>query len=88
MSNAINRFLGGSPLNVLIKLTVVSIIVGFLMKVFGWYPIDLLYGIRDFLIDVWQKGFAALGQFGDYLLLGAAVVVPVFILIRILSYKR
>ena len=88
MSNAMNRFLGGSPLNVLIKLIVVSIFVGFIMKVFGWYPMDLLYGIQDFLIKVWHKGFAALGQFGDYLLLGGAVVVPVFIVLRLLSYKR
>ena len=88
MSNAVNRFLGGSPFNVLIKLIVVSIFVGFIMKFFGWYPLDLLYAVQDFLIDLWHKGFAALGQFGDYLMLGGAVVVPVFILLRLLSYKR
>ncbi len=88
MSDGINRFLGDTPVRILIKLIVVSVVVGFIMKVFGWYPIDILYSIRRLLIDLWNTGFAALGQFGDYLVLGAAVVVPVFILIRILQYRR
>lgn len=88
MGDTLNRFLGGSPLNVAIKLIVVSIIVGFVMKVFGWYPLDLVLAVRDFAVDLWHKGFAALGQFGDYLVLGGAIVVPVFILLRVLSFKR
>jgi Family of unknown function (DUF6460) len=88
MSDAINRFLGDTPVRVLIKLIVVSVIVGFFMKVFGWYPMDIFHSIRRFIIDLWNTGFAALGQFGDYLVLGAAVVIPVFILIRILQYRR
>jgi hypothetical protein len=33
-------------------------------------------------------GFAAVDRFLGYLLLGAAVVVPAFIVLRILSYRR
>ncbi|MBP2235734.1 hypothetical protein J2Z31_002226 [Sinorhizobium kostiense] len=88
MSDGINRFLGDSPLRVLVKLVVVSILVGFVMNVFDWYPADIYYGIRNFLLDLWHKGFAALGRVGDYLLLGAAVVIPAFIILRVLSYRR
>lgn len=88
MSDGINRFLGDSPLRVLVKLVVVSILVGFVMTVFDWYPADIYYGIRNFLLDLWHKGFAALGRVGDYLLLGAAVVIPAFIVLRALSYRR
>ncbi|MCA1491167.1 DUF6460 domain-containing protein [Sinorhizobium alkalisoli] len=88
MSDGINRFLGDSPLRVLVKLVVVSILVGFVMTFFDWYPVDIYYGIRNFLLDVWYKGFAALGRVGDYLLVGAAVVIPAFLLLRILSYRR
>ena len=35
-----------------------------------------------------KTGFKTLGRLGDYLLLGAVIVVPVFILIRVLSYRR
>lgn len=88
MSDSVNRFLGDSPLRVLIKLVVVSVLVGFLMKLFGFYPYDILYAARDFVLDLWYSGFAALGRVGDYLLLGAAVVIPVFIVLRVFSYRK
>jgi hypothetical protein len=88
MSDGINKFLGDSPLRVLVKLLVVSILVGFVMTVFDWYPADIYYGIRNFLLDLWRTGFAALGRVGDYLLLGAVVVIPLFIILRLFSYRR
>lgn len=88
MADGVNRFLGDSPLRVLVKLLVVSIIVGFVMAVFGWTPYGILDTVKDFILDIWHSGFAALGRVGDYLLLGAAVVVPVFLILRILSYRR
>ncbi|HXV30823.1 MAG TPA: DUF6460 domain-containing protein [Sinorhizobium sp.] len=88
MSDGINRFLGDSPLRVLVKLVVVSILVGFVMTIFDWYPADIYHGIRNFLLDLWHKGFAALGRVGDYLLLGAAIVIPAFLILRLLSYRK
>ncbi len=86
--SALNRFLGDSPLRVLVKLIVVSFLVGMVMSAFGWSPTDVYYGIRDFIMDLWRMGFSALGRFGAYLMLGAAVVVPAFVILRILSYRR
>ena len=88
MSDGVNRFLGDTPLRIVVKLLILSIALGFLMSVFGLYPDDILRAVRDFVIHLWEKGFAALGQVGDYLVLGAVIVVPVFLLIRILSYRR
>jgi len=88
MSDGVNRFLGDTPLRTLVKLLILSVAAGFLMSVFGLYPEDILYGVRNFVLDLWHTGFAALGRVGDYLLLGAVIVVPVFVLIRILSYRR
>ncbi len=88
MSDQVNRFLGDSPGRTLVKLIVVSLIVGFVMKVFGWQPMDLVYSIRHFILDTWHTGFAALGKFGDYLLLGASIVIPIFIILRLFNYRR
>ena len=55
---------------------------------FNWYPVDVIFAVRDFLVNVWNLGFAALRRFGDYLLLGAAIVIPAFIILRILSYRN
>ncbi|MFY8101925.1 MAG: DUF6460 domain-containing protein, partial [Allorhizobium sp.] len=80
MADGINRFLGDTPGRTFVKLIVVSLIVGFVMSVFGLDPADLLNGVRYFLIDLWYTGFDALGRVGQYLLIGATVVIPAFIL--------
>ncbi len=88
MSNGVNGFLGDTPIRVIIKLLILSVAVGFLMSIFGLYPDDILFAVRDFIIDLWNTGFKTLGRLGDYLLLGAVIVVPAFILIRLLSHRR
>ena len=88
MSDGLNRFLGDTPLRVLVKLLILSVVAGFLMSVFGLYPDDILYAVRKFVLDIWHSGFAALGRIGDYLLLGAVIVIPIFIVFRLLSFRR
>lgn len=87
MSDSVNRFLGDTPGRTIVKLVVVSLIVGFIMAVFGVVPADILFSIRNFILDLWHTGFAALGRIGDYLLLGATIVIPVFIVIRLMSSR-
>ncbi|MDM9626309.1 DUF6460 domain-containing protein [Rhizobium sp. S152] len=88
MSEQVNKFLGDSIGRTLIKLLVVSLIVGFIMNIFGLAPLDFIYGVRNFILDIWHRGFSALGRIGDYLLLGASVVIPIFIIIRLFSQRR
>ncbi len=61
MSDQINRLLGDTPGRTVVKLIVVSLVVGFVMAVFNLHPWDVFYGIRDFLVDLWHRGFHALG---------------------------
>jgi hypothetical protein len=86
--SALNRFLGDSPLRVILKLIVVSFLVGIVMNAFGWSPLDVLYGVEQFFLDIWNLGFHAIDRFLGYLLLGAAIVVPAFILLRLASYRK
>ncbi|MBU4531202.1 MAG: hypothetical protein KUA43_13650 [Hoeflea sp.] len=88
MSNGLTRFLGDTPGRTVLKLLVASFVVGVIMAAFNWYPADILYMVRNFLVNLWETGFAALGRFGGYLLLGAGVVIPVFIIIRLFSLRR
>jgi hypothetical protein len=85
---AVNRFLGDTVGRTIVKLVVISILVGMVMNVFNIFPLDIVYAFRDFIVNLWEKGWAALGRFGDWLVLGAMVVVPVFILLRLLNYRR
>lgn len=88
MSEGMNRFLGDTPARVLVKLIVVSLVVGVVMSAFDWSPMDLLYGIENFVRRIWNLGFGAIERFAGYFLLGAVVVVPCFIILRLLSYRR
>lgn len=88
MAERMNRFLGDSPVRVLLKLLVASFIVGMVMHAFGWSPLDIFYGIRDFFEHLWYMGFSAIDRFLAYILLGAAIVVPAFLVLRLISYRR
>lgn len=88
MGDRLTQFLGDTPGRTALKLIVISFVVGVVMAAFNWYPEDILFMIRDFLIDLWETGFAALGRFGTYLALGAGVVIPVFIVLRLLSLRK
>jgi hypothetical protein len=86
--SALTRFLGDSPFRVLLKLIVVSFLVGFVMSAFGWSPFDVVYGIRDFLLDIWRMGLRAIDRFLGTFILGAAIVIPAFLILRLFSYRR
>lgn len=82
------RFLGDSPLRVFLKVLVVSFLVGVVMSAFGWSPLDIVGWVEDTVMRIWHMGFATVDRFVGYLLLGAAIVIPVFIILRLLSYRR
>lgn len=86
--SALARFLGDSPLRVFLKLLVVSFLVGVVISAFGWSPYDILEWVRDTLLRIWNMGFATVDRLLGYMLLGAAIVVPAFIILRLLSYRR
>lgn len=86
--SAIARLLGDSPLRVLLKLIVVSFLVGLVMSAFGWTPWSIVAQLRDFILGLWNMGFRAIDRFIGYFLLGAVVVVPVFIVMRLMNYRR
>lgn len=86
--SALTRFLGDSPLRVILKLLVVSFLVGLVMNAFGWSPWDVLQAIQRLFTDLWNLGFHAIDRFLGYILLGAAIVVPAFILLRLANYRK
>ena len=88
MADGLNRFLGDTPMRTIIKLVILCVVVGFIMSTFGLSPLDILYWIRKTFLDLWRSGFATLGKVGNYMLLGAAIVIPLFIVLRILNWRK
>lgn len=83
----VRRFLGGSPAAVVIRLVVVSVLVGALLMWLDIRPADVFDQLSALLNRMWALGFRSLQDFGNYLVAGAAIVVPVWLILRLLSYR-
>jgi hypothetical protein len=83
VNDAVQRFLGGSPLAVLIKLALLSILVGMILSAVGLDPLNILNSIEHLLRGVWEMGFDAVRWLWRYFLLGAVLVVPIWLVVRL-----
>lgn len=88
MNERFNRFLGGNPLSVLARLVFLSLIVGIVMAALGLHPFDLVYGLQSLVTDLWDRGAEIIGRLGNYLVLGAVVVIPLWLLSRIFGNMK
>jgi len=77
------RLFGGNPAGVVLRLVIVSLLVGFVMQSFGLDVRDLVRSALDIFRDALRDGFHEFRHLGSYILTGAAVVVPVWLLLRL-----
>jgi hypothetical protein len=84
----VNRFFGGSPARVLAQLVVVSFIVGIVLNALGVSPYDIVDGLRDLAWRIYSMGFGTIEWAFRYFLLGAVIVVPVWLLMRLFRAGR
>jgi Family of unknown function (DUF6460) len=87
-NNVVARFIGGSPMAVLLRLIVVSFVVGILLETFGFDPASLVGEAVRTLRHIVEFGLTDVRQVGRILLTGAMVVVPVWLILRLLDSGR
>lgn len=75
------RIFGGNPAAVLLRLIIISVIVGVVLKALGIRPSDLLRHFDEILSNLRYLGVDAVQWF----LLGAIIVFPVWALVRVLK---
>jgi uncharacterized protein DUF6460 len=83
-----SRFLGGSPLTVAFRLILLSILVGVVLAAIGFDPWNIVRSIRMLFERIWDLGFDAVNWLWRYFLLGAVIVVPIWLLSRIFGNPR
>ena len=76
---------GGSALSVALRLLVLSLIVGIVLSALGITPYNLLNSINIIARRIYDLGFGAIDWILQYILVGALVVVPVWIVARVVS---
>ena len=88
MGQRIERFLGGPPLATLDKLAFLSLVVGAIMAGFGLTPRGVVESLVDATRVVFGMGFERVRDFGGYALAGAMIVVPIWLVARLLGNRR
>ncbi len=77
------EILGGSPGAVVLKLVLVSVVVGIVLAATGLQPFDVLEGIRRLVAHIYEMGFDAVEKVVGWFLTGALIVVPIWLLLRL-----
>jgi hypothetical protein len=88
VTNTVVRFLGGSPAMVALRLIVVSFVVGIVLETFGFDPATLFAEAVRTARQIVELGFSDIHEVGRILLTGAMVVVPVWLVLRLLDASR
>jgi hypothetical protein len=88
MPNAANRFLGGPPLAVFFRLVLLCVLVGVILSALGFDPGNILGSIERMIRTVWDMGFDAVRWAWRYFLLGAIIVVPIWLILRLMRAPR
>jgi hypothetical protein len=87
-NDIVTKVFGGSPLAVLGRLILVSVLVGVILSALGLDPFDIVHSIERLIRSIWNLGFDAFRWLWRYLLLGAVVVVPIWIVMRLVNAPR
>ena len=83
MSNGtVSRFFGGPPAMVLMRLILLSILVGVILSALGFDPWNIIPSLQRMVLGVWNMGFDAVRWVWQYFLLGAIIVVPIWLIMR------
>ncbi len=88
MGDTLTRLIGGSPGRVAIQLVAMSFIVGIILSVLGVSPYDILDGLERLAMRIYNMGFGTVEWIFRYFLLGAVIVIPVWLIMRLFKAGR
>ncbi|HEX2724393.1 MAG TPA: DUF6460 domain-containing protein [Beijerinckiaceae bacterium] len=81
-------FLGGPLWSVLIKLIFLSLLVGALLAFLDVTPLGLFDHVVYLVRSVFGLGFETLRDLGRWVLYGAVIVVPIWLVSRLFRSRR
>jgi Family of unknown function (DUF6460) len=81
------QFFGSNPLAVVIRLVLLSVIVGIIMSALGIQPADLPRWLAMVGQRIYDLGFSSVRTVFGYFVIGAVVVVPIWLLSRLFARR-
>jgi len=79
------QILGANPIGAIVRLIVMSIVVGIILSALGITPDNILYRLSLLARQIYDMGWGVFEWAFGYFLLGAVVVVPIWVLSRLLG---
>jgi len=78
-----NQFIGGRPSAVIIRLVVLSILLGIMLSFFDLDPFNFWSSLKNLFLRIYDMGFGAVEWIVRYLALGAVIVIPLWVIGRL-----
>ena len=84
---SLERFLGGSVASTIARLVFLSLLVGALMAFAGLTPWALVDGLAEVVRELFGSGLEAIREVARWLIYGAIIVVPVWLVSPLLKRR-
>ena len=83
-----NQFFGGNPVAVIVRLVILSIVVGIVLHALNIQPHELLDRLVLLIRRLFNLGFESFEQVARFFLIGAVIVIPIWLIARLLGVMR
>ncbi|MBB3773083.1 hypothetical protein FHS55_003714 [Angulomicrobium tetraedrale] len=83
--NPFARWMGGSPLWVLMRLLLLSLVVGVILSALGLDPMNIFTSLERLVRHLFSFGFDTIERLWRYVVLGAVIVIPLWLITRLAS---
>lgn len=83
----VRGFLGGHPIAVFMRLALICLLAGLVLSLFGITPRNFFQTIDELARRIYDLGFGAVEWLLEYMLLGAMLVIPVWLIVRLLNLR-
>ncbi len=79
----LRSFLGGHPLAVFLRLAIISLVVGIVLSILGVTPRNFFASLDALARYLYDLGFSAFDWLFEYIIVGAMLVVPLWLVMRL-----
>jgi hypothetical protein len=88
MDGEAHRFFGGPPGWVLLRLVLLSVVIGVVLAALGVDPFNLVESLRYMFHRIFDVGFDLVRWLWRYFVLGAVLVFPIWLILRVVERTR
>ena len=79
------QIFGGNPIGVIVRLVIISVVVGIILSALGITFDNMFYKLSLLAERIYNMGWGAISWALGYFLVGAVIVIPIWLIARLLG---